>query len=96
MTNVASTAAEQIIQKNPGVVGGAAKIRQTRIPVWLLVQLRDQLKMNDADIKNYFEPPLTDADLLSWFSVNRNNRFDELVTGMGTGLFGLRHYTRAS
>ena len=34
--------------------------------------------------------------VVSWFSVNRNNRFDELVTGMGTGLFGLRHYTRVS
>jgi uncharacterized protein (DUF433 family) len=81
MTNVASTAAEQIIQKNPGVVGGAAKIRQTRIPVWLLVQLRDQLKMNDADIKNYFEPPLTDADLSAAWTYYNNHKaeIDEAI-----------------
>jgi uncharacterized protein (DUF433 family) len=30
------------IEKTPGVMGGDACIRQTRIPVWLLVSLRQQ------------------------------------------------------
>ncbi|MCU0542788.1 MAG: DUF433 domain-containing protein [Oscillatoriaceae cyanobacterium Prado104] len=30
------------IQKTPGVMGGEACIRQTRIPVWLLVSYRRQ------------------------------------------------------
>ncbi|HEV3440881.1 MAG TPA: DUF433 domain-containing protein [Gemmata sp.] len=63
-----------LIQHSPGVVGGAAKIRQTRIPVWLLVQLREELEMKDVDIKNYFEPPLTDADLAAAWKYYDDNK----------------------
>jgi uncharacterized protein (DUF433 family) len=52
-----------IIQRVEGVLGGSAKIRKTRIAVWMLVRLRDQLKMVDADIKGHYDPPLTDEDL---------------------------------
>ena len=31
----------EVIQKTPGVCGGYACVRQTRIPVWTLVSFRD-------------------------------------------------------
>jgi uncharacterized protein (DUF433 family) len=49
------------IAKIPGVMGGEACIRGTRIPVWLLVSYRNQ-GMTDGDIlKGY--PDLSAADL---------------------------------
>lgn len=37
------------IEKKEGVMGGAACVKNTRIPVWLLVQSR-QLGLTDADL----------------------------------------------
>lgn len=39
--NVAADPAP-IIRKTPGVVGGDARVRNTRIPVWTLVELKKQ------------------------------------------------------
>ncbi len=54
------------IQKTPGVMGGDACIRQTRIPVWLLVSYRRQ----DATDAHILEghPDLSAADLVNAFS----------------------------
>lgn len=49
------------IEKTPGVMGGDACIRQTRIPVWLLVSLRDQ-GASEADLLDDY-PTLTASDL---------------------------------
>ena len=54
------------IQKTPGVMGGAACIRQTRIPVWLLVSYRHQ-GATDAHILEG-HPDLSAADLVNAFS----------------------------
>ena len=49
------------IEKVPGVCGGAARIRQTRIPVWVLENAR-RLGLSEADLLlNY--PSLTAKDL---------------------------------
>jgi uncharacterized protein (DUF433 family) len=49
------------VTKVPGVMGGEACLRGTRIPVWLLVSYRNQ-GMTDGDIlKGY--PDLSAADL---------------------------------
>ena len=49
------------IEMTPGVVGGAACIRQTRIAVWMLEQAR-RLGISEADLlRNY--PNLTAQDL---------------------------------
>lgn len=49
------------IEKTEGVMGGAACIRQTRIPVWLLEQARRQ-GISEIDLlRNY--PQLTAQDL---------------------------------
>ncbi len=63
-----------IIRKTPGVVGGEARIRDTRIPVWNLVQLH-RLGLKDQAIRAYFPQPLTDADLAAaWESYEMNRK----------------------
>ncbi len=54
------------IQKTPDVMGGEACIRQTRIPVWLLVSYRRQ-SATDAHILEG-HPDLSAADLVNAFS----------------------------
>lgn len=49
------------IEKNPGVMGGDACIRQTRIPIWLLVSLRQQGATETYLLEDY--PDLTASDL---------------------------------
>ncbi|MGL5942493.1 MAG: DUF433 domain-containing protein [Waterburya sp.] len=51
----------EIIQKKPGVSGGHACIRNTRIPVWTLVSLRQQGATEQKILRNY--PGLTLDDL---------------------------------
>jgi uncharacterized protein (DUF433 family) len=51
------------IQKTPGVMGGDACIRQTRIPIWLLVSLRQQGASESYILEDY--PTLTAADLVN-------------------------------
>lgn len=53
---------ENLIRKTPGVVGGEARIRDTRIPAWTVVQLMRR-GMPDDEIVGYFGVPLTEADL---------------------------------
>jgi uncharacterized protein (DUF433 family) len=49
------------IEKTPGVMGGDACIRQTRIPVWLMVSLRQQGATDAFILEDY--PELTASDL---------------------------------
>ncbi len=54
------------INKTPKVVGGAARIRNTRIPVWSLFQSR-QMGASDLEILEAY-PDLTQTDLdNAWF-----------------------------
>jgi len=59
------------IQKTPGVCGGDARIRSTRIPVWLLV-LNRRFGRADADVLRSY-PTLTEADLDAAWEYYRNN-----------------------
>lgn len=54
------------IDKTPGVCGGDACIRHTRIPIWALVQLR-QLGTDEADLLRTY-PTLTADDLVNAWS----------------------------
>ena len=57
------------VERNENVMGGAACIRKTRIPVWLLEQARRQGVSESAILQNY--PQLTAQDLFSaWEYVN--------------------------
>jgi uncharacterized protein (DUF433 family) len=53
---------EGLIRKTPGVCGGGACIRNTRIPVWSLVESRKS-GISDRDLLNSFDPPLAQTDL---------------------------------
>lgn len=50
------------IRRTPEVVGGSARIRDTRIPVWVLVDYKNLGKDNNWFLANY--PGLTEKDLL--------------------------------
>jgi len=61
------------IQKTPGRCGGDACIRDTRIPVWSVIEARQQ-GASDEELLTYFVTPLTPADVqaaLAYFQQNR-------------------------
>jgi uncharacterized protein (DUF433 family) len=60
--SISNVAVSTWIQKTPGVIGGDACIRDTRIAVWMLVDARN-LGMSDERIRDRYEPPLTQVDL---------------------------------
>ena len=67
--------ADEGIEKNTGVMGGAACIRRTRIPVWLLYRAR-QLGLSEGDLlKSY--PGLTAEDLVNAWNYAASN-LDEI------------------
>ncbi len=55
------TTTESLIQKTPGVIGGDACIRRTRIAVWMLVEWRKLGRTDDQLLEDF--PDLTRADL---------------------------------
>jgi uncharacterized protein (DUF433 family) len=58
----ATTPAASWIQKTPGVIGGHACVRNTRIAVWMLVEAkRDGIP--DEQLRDHYVVPLTQADL---------------------------------
>jgi uncharacterized protein (DUF433 family) len=66
-----SQAPKTWIEKTPDVCGGDARIRRTRIPVWLLVEM----KQRGASEQEFFlcYPSLTQADLIAaWEYYERN------------------------
>lgn len=67
------------IQVTPGVCGGAARIRNTRIPVWTLVSFRLQGADEAEILRNY--PALTPLDLSSaWIYYNSHRQeIDALI-----------------
>jgi uncharacterized protein (DUF433 family) len=57
-----SQVSESWIQKTPGVCGGDACIRKTRITVWMLVEAQ-RLGFSDEELRTRYDPPLSQADL---------------------------------
>ena len=68
------------ISKTAGVVGGEARIRNTRIPVWSLVQLR-KFGMKDEEIMGYFAAPLSKSDLKAAWAYYEEHR-DEVESAI--------------
>lgn len=68
------------VQKTPGVCGGHARVRNTRIPVWTLVSLAKQGMGEDELLKDF--PGLTRFDLLAAQSYYQANKveIDILIT----------------
>lgn len=70
------------IQKIPGVCGGHACVRNTRIPVWTLVSLRQQGATEQELLNNY--PALTLEDLTAvWGYYYQGNRIKRIERRMG-------------
>lgn len=73
-------ALQQPIRKTPGICGGAARIRDTRLPVWTLIAYQQQGATDSELLHNY--PGLTDSDLQAASNYYKLNRaeIDQLVT----------------
>ena len=71
-----------IIQTTPGVCGGHACVRNTRIPVWTLVSLRHQGATEQELLSNY--PGLTLGDLTAvWgYYYNHKSEIDQIIIEM--------------
>jgi uncharacterized protein (DUF433 family) len=64
--SISDIARSSWIQKSPNVIGGDACIRNTRIAVWMLVNAHN-LGIPDEQIRERYDPPLTQADLdVAW------------------------------
>ncbi len=59
---MSGSANEELIRKTPNVVGGEARIRDTRIAVWMLVECR-QMGRTDEEIRTQYVVPLTAEDI---------------------------------
>lgn len=72
----------ETIQKTPGVCGGHARVRHTRIPVWTLVSFRRQGATEQELLSNY--PGLTLEDLTAvWgYYYNHKLEIDRTITEM--------------
>jgi uncharacterized protein (DUF433 family) len=55
------------ISKTPGVLGGEARVRNTRIAVWMLVRARE-LGIADQELVERYSPLLTADDLTNAWS----------------------------
>ena len=73
---------DKIIQKTPGICGGHARIRNTRIPVWTLVSLRQQGATEQELLRNY--PSLTSEDLTAvWeYYYNHKSEIERIIISM--------------
>ena len=71
---------EAVIQSTEAVCFGKPRIRNTRIPVWLLVSFRNQGASNQELLRNY--PSLTLNDLqAAWdYYSNHKNEIDQEIT----------------
>ena len=72
------------IEKTENVMGGAACIRQTRIPVWLLEQARRQGASEIDLLRNY--PNLTAQDLANaWdYAASHTAEIEEVISANET------------
>jgi type III restriction enzyme len=74
------TTQTSLIQKTPGICGGNARIRQTRIPVWTLVSFRLQGASDEELLRNY--PGLNRQDLEAAWAFYASNKveIDQIIT----------------
>lgn len=74
-----SAVLESTIEKTPGVCGGEARIRSTRIPVWLLVAFRQDGATDHFLLESY--PSLTPSDLSAawWYYVENREEIDRVI-----------------
>jgi uncharacterized protein (DUF433 family) len=74
------TTEESLIQKNPGVMGGEACVRHTRIAVWSLV-VAWNLGFTDDELLTHYIVPLTHEDLKAareYYAAHKNEVDDAI------------------
>lgn len=69
----------EVIQKTPGVSGGHACIRNTRIPVWTLVSLRQQGATEQELLRNYPDLTLNDLTVVWGYYYNHQSEIDHII-----------------
>ena len=72
--------ATETILKTPGVCGGNARVRDTRIPVWTLWRLRELGRTDEQLLEDY--PTLLPADLpAAWeYARQHENEIAEAIS----------------
>ena len=63
------------IEKTPDVCGGRARIRRTRIPVWLLVEAR-RIGVTDQEQLDHYGVPITPADVQAAWAYYEQHRHE--------------------
>lgn len=71
---MAKTTQTPLIEKTPGICGGNARIRGSRIPVWTLVSFRIQGASAQELLLNY--PRLTPEDLEAAWAYYASNQVE--------------------
>ena len=72
----------EIIQKTPGVSGGHACVRNTRIAVWTLASLRQQGATEQELLKNYPGLSLEDLTAVWGYYYNNKSEIDFLINSI--------------
>jgi uncharacterized protein (DUF433 family) len=78
---LAGPGGETLIRKTPGICGGDACIRETRIMVWLLVDLKRQGASDQEILDGY--PSLSQEDLQAAWEYHRQHpeEIDDAIVG---------------
>lgn len=63
---------QEPIRKTPGICGGAARIRDTRIPIWTIITYQQQGATDSELLNNY--PGITPKDIEAAFNYYKLNR----------------------
>jgi uncharacterized protein (DUF433 family) len=72
----------KIIHKTPGVSGGHACIRNTRIPVWTLVSLRQQGATEQEILRNYPGVTIDDLTAVWGYYYNHQSEIDYIIASL--------------
>ncbi|MDJ0903192.1 MAG: DUF433 domain-containing protein [Xenococcus sp. MO_188.B8] len=72
----------QIIQKTSGVCGGHARVRNTRIPVWTLVSLRQQGATEQELLHNYPNLTLDDLTAVWGYYFHHKSEIDNIIASI--------------
>ena len=72
----------QTIQKTLGVCGGHARVRNTRIPIWTLVSLRQQGATEQELLHNYPNLTLDDLTAVWGYYFNHKSEIDSIIASI--------------
>jgi uncharacterized protein (DUF433 family) len=74
-----ATATKSFIQSTPGVLGGRARIRDTRVPAWLLVAYRRGGMTDENILASYPTLCVEDLDAASEYALLHPDEIDGAI-----------------